>query len=137
MFNIGFGVVPWSLNKQLIITLSTTEAEFLAASSCACQGVWLRNMLTHLKIPQKQSSIICCDKSSSIKLSKNPIMHGRCKNINVRFYFLKNLINDGVIVLKYCNTHEQLEDILTKLLKLESFVKLRDGLGIKEISCIT
>ncbi|MCI43881.1 hypothetical protein A2U01_0065120, partial [Trifolium medium] len=52
-----------------IVTLSTTEAEFVAAASCACQGIWLRNVLNHMKIMQEESTVIYCDNSSSIKLS--------------------------------------------------------------------
>jgi hypothetical protein len=115
---------------QPIVTLSTTEAEFVSASSCACQCIWLRNVLKHLHVKQASCTSINCDNSSSIKLSKNPIMHGRCKHIDVRYYFLRDLCKEGVIELKYCKTQEQLADIMTKALKLESFYKLREGLGM-------
>lgn len=45
IFKIGSGELSWSSKKQSIVTLSTTEAKFIVASSCACQGVWLRNVL--------------------------------------------------------------------------------------------
>lgn len=51
VFKIGSGSITWSSKKQPIITLSTTETEFITAASCACQGVWLRNVLAHLKMP--------------------------------------------------------------------------------------
>ena len=52
------------------------------------------------KLGVKQSKcVIYCDNSSAIKLSKNPILHGRSKHIDVRFHFLRNLANDGVIEL--------------------------------------
>jgi hypothetical protein len=41
VYRLGSGAISWSSKKQAIITLSTTEAEFMAASSCACQGIWL------------------------------------------------------------------------------------------------
>lgn len=64
-------------------------------------------------------------------------MHDRCKHIDVGFDFLRNLTNEGIIELKYYNTHDQLIDILTKPLKPGSFVKFREGLGMKELYCIT
>lgn len=64
-------------------------------------------------------------------------MHGRCKHIDFKFHFLRNLTNEEIIELKHCITHDQQADKLTKPLKLESFVKLREGLGMKELSCIT
>jgi hypothetical protein len=53
------------------------------------------------------------------------------KHIDVRFHFLRNLTRDGVVELKYYGTSEQLADIMTKTLKMKSFVKLREPLGMK------
>ncbi|MCH86005.1 copia-type polyprotein, partial [Trifolium medium] len=86
VFMYATGVVSWSSKKQAIVTLSTTEAEFVAATSCACQGVWLRRILEQLKQVQVNGTVIFCDNTSSIKLSKNPVMHGRCKHIDVRYH---------------------------------------------------
>ncbi|MCI22191.1 copia-type polyprotein, partial [Trifolium medium] len=77
VFTMGESAICWSSKKQPIVTLSTTEAEFVSAASCACQCLWLRNVLNHLHVKQNGCTTINCDNSSSIKLSKNPIMHGR------------------------------------------------------------
>jgi hypothetical protein len=130
VYMLGSGAISWSSKKQPIVTLSTTEAEFVSAASCACQGVWLRNVLDYLRLKQQGSTVIYCDNSSSIKLSKNPVMHGRCKHIDVRFHFLRDLTKDGIVELVHCRTEDQLADILTKPLKLDSFCKLREGLGM-------
>lgn len=65
-----------------------------------------------------------------LNCKKNPVMHGRSKHIDVRFHFLRDLSNDGVVELKYCSSTNQLADIMTKPLKLEAFVKLRMLLGV-------
>jgi hypothetical protein len=70
---------------------------------------------------------------SSIKLAKNPIMHGRSKHIDVRFHFLRELCKEGVIELKHCNTQDQIADIMTKALKMDAFEKLRSLLGVCEV----
>ncbi|PNX80439.1 copia-type polyprotein [Trifolium pratense] len=88
VYMLGSSAISWSSKKQAIVTLSTTEAEFVAAASCACQGIWLRRILEELGQSQK-CTVIKCDNSSSIKLSKNPVMHGRCKHIDVRYHFLR------------------------------------------------
>jgi hypothetical protein len=136
VFTMGSSAVSWSSKKQPIVTLSTTEAEFVSAASSACQCIWMRNILNHLHLTQSDSTIINCDNSSSIKLSKNPIMHGRCKHIDVRYHFLRNLSKDGTIELKFCKSQEQLADIMTKALKVESFCKLREGLGVCDLGKI-
>nr|GEW66392.1 putative RNA-directed DNA polymerase [Tanacetum cinerariifolium] len=77
VFLLNSGVVSWSSKKQLIVTLSTTEAEFVAAASCACQAVWLRRIMEYLDHVQNGSTTIFCDNSSIIELSRNPVLHGR------------------------------------------------------------
>jgi hypothetical protein len=116
-----------------VVTLSTTEAEFVAATSCACQGVWMRRVLEKLGNSQGKCTTVLCDNSSTIKLSKNPVMHGRSKHIDVRFHFLRDLTRDGVVELKHCGTQEQIADIMTKPLKLDVFLKLRKFLGVCDV----
>lgn len=89
IYKLGSGAISWSSKKQAIVTLSTSEAEFVAASSCGCQGIWLRKILHHLFQTQRRCTKIHCDNSSSIKLSNNPILHGRCKHIDVRYHFFE------------------------------------------------
>lgn len=130
VFMLSSGAVSWSSKKQPIVSLSTTEAEFITATSCACQAIWLRRILEALKNVQHDSTTIYCDNSSAIKLSKNPVMHGRCKHIDVRFHFLRELTKDGIVEMVHCSTQEQVADIMTKPLKLDAFLKMRDLLGV-------
>lgn len=113
-----------------MVTLSTTEAEFIAATACACQGIWLRRLLKEMCYAQNNPTVIYCDNSSAIKLSKNPVMHGRSKHIDVRFHFLCDLARDRIVELSYCQSHEQAADILTKPLKGEDFTRLCGSLGV-------
>ena len=112
------------------MTLSSTKAEFVAATTCACQAIWLRRILEELKLKQREATTIVCDNSSIIKLSKNPVLHGRSKHIDVRFYFLRDLTNEGVIDLKFCISDEQLADTFTKSLKVSVFQNLRRLIGV-------
>ncbi|KAF2285863.1 hypothetical protein GH714_008480 [Hevea brasiliensis] len=130
VFMLGSGAVSWSSKKQQIVTLSTTEAEFIAATSCSCQAIWLRRILKDLKFKQQGATTIYCDSNSVIKLSKNPILYGRSKHIDVKFHFLRDLTKDGVIDIVYCRSEEQVADLFTKPLKMASFVKLRKLLGV-------
>ncbi|KAJ8621041.1 hypothetical protein MRB53_029570 [Persea americana] len=92
--------------------------------------VWLRRILEGLNHVQHDSTTVYCDNSSAIKLSKNLVMHGRCKHIDVRFHFLRDLTKDGVVKMVHCPTQEQVADIMTKPLKLDAFLKMRDLLGV-------
>ncbi|WKA02079.1 hypothetical protein VitviT2T_020312 [Vitis vinifera] len=133
VFMLGTGAVSWSSKKQPIVTLSTTEAEFVAATVCACQAIWLRKILEELHLKQVGATTIFCDNSSTIKLSKNPVLHGRSKHIDVKYYFLRDLSNDGVIDLVYCRSENQVADIFTKPLKLAVFLELRKLLGVSTL----
>ncbi|GLT87811.1 hypothetical protein SLE2022_058710 [Rubroshorea leprosula] len=111
VFMMGSGAISWSSKKQPIVTLSTTEAEYVVATSCACQAIWLRRIMEELELNQHEATSIYCDNSSAIKLSKNPVLHGRSKHIHVR-------------------TEDQVADIFTKPLKVAVFSKLRELLGV-------
>lgn len=71
-----------------------------------------------------------CDNSSTIKLSKNPVLHGRCKHIDVRFHFMCDLVKENVIHLEFCKSEYQVSDIMTKPLKLKDFLQPRKWLGV-------
>ena len=81
------------IKKEPIVSLYSTEAKFIIAASCACHAIWLKRVLGKLAQNQGKTTIIRCDSSSAIKLSKNPVMHGRSKHIDVRFHFLRDLTN--------------------------------------------
>lgn len=117
VFVMSNGAVAWLSIKQPIVTLSTTEAEFVAATACAYQAIWMRRILKELGHTQMGSIVVNCDNNSAIKLSKNPVLHGRSKHIDLRFHFLRDLTKDGVVELVYCGTQEQIAYLMTKPLK--------------------
>ncbi|KAC9923453.1 hypothetical protein E3N88_45071 [Mikania micrantha] len=122
--------ISWSSRKQEIVTLSSTEAEYVAATSCACHSVWLKGILEEIGGENIGVIDIQCDNSSTIKLSKNPVLHRRTKHIDVRFHYLRDLVNEGKVQLLFCPTKEQVADVLTKPVKLELFEKMRKKLGV-------
>jgi hypothetical protein len=87
------------------------------------------------KVEEKCLTIFC-DNSSSIKLAKNPVMHGRSKHIDVRFHFLRDLTKDGIIQLVHCSSFDQKGDIMTKALTLDNFCRIRSILGMCNIDLI-
>ena len=130
VFLLSSGAISWGLKKQPIVTLSTTEAEFMAATVCACQAIWIKRVLEELGNSEEKCISIKCDNSSTIKLSKNPVMHGRSKHIDVRYHFLRNLTKAGAIELVQCRSEDQSADMMTKPLKVDVFHKLRRALGV-------
>ena len=103
--------VSWSSIKQPIVTLSTTEVDFVAASACPSQAIWLRNILTELHFNQQEATQIYCDNRYNIKLSIYYVFHGRSKHIDVRCHYLRDLTNDKVIDLMYYRSEDQVTEI--------------------------
>lgn len=129
-FHLGTGAISWSSKKQPVVALSTTEAEYIATTSCATQAVWLRRILEVMHQKQNTPTEIFCDNKSSIALCKNPVFNGRSKHIDIRFHKIRELVAEKEVVINYCPTEEQVADIFTKPLKIELFHKLKKLLGM-------
>ena len=104
VFMMSGGEVAWSSHEQPIVTLSTTEAEFVASSACACQAVWMRRILKEISHSQIEETKLMCDNISTIKQSKNSVLHRCFKHIRVRFRFLRDLTKEGSVNLLCCCT---------------------------------
>ena len=130
VFHMGSGTISWASKKQPIVALSTAEAEYVAATAAACLAIWMRRMLRSLCQEQAKETMIFCDNSSAIALSKNVVFHKRTKHIDTKFHYIRELVNNGEIVLVHCRTQEQVADILTKLLGQKNFEFLRKCLGM-------
>ena len=106
----------------------------MAAAMCVCQAIWIKRILKELGHSNEGCTQVISDNNSTIKLSKNPVMHRRSKHIDVRYHFLRNLTREGTIALVYYGSQDQMVDLMTKPLKLDAFLKLRELLGVREVS---
>ncbi|XP_074328266.1 secreted RxLR effector protein 161-like [Apium graveolens] len=136
VFILSLAAVAWSSQKQPIVTLSTTKAEFVAVAACSTQAIWMKRILSTLGYQGDERTIIFCDNSSTIQLARNPVFHARSKHIEVRFHFLRDLENNGIVQLVHCGTNDQVVDVLTKPLKLETFRKMRERLGVCKVPVV-
>ncbi|XP_038896505.1 secreted RxLR effector protein 161-like [Benincasa hispida] len=82
VFFIGETTFTWMSKMQPIVTLSTCEVECIAATSCVCHAIWLRNLVKELKFQMEDPMEIFVDNKSAIALAKNPVFHGRSKHID-------------------------------------------------------
>eukprot|EP00253_Pinus_taeda_P021357 PITA_21357 len=92
--------------KQQSVALSSAEAEYMAASLASCEAIRLRKMLFGLFGQALRPSIIYCDNQSCIKLMKNPIFHDRSKHIEIKYHFIRDYVQKGVVKLEYISTNE-------------------------------
>ncbi|GJY76657.1 retrovirus-related pol polyprotein from transposon TNT 1-94 [Tanacetum coccineum] len=130
---LGDKLVSWSSKKQKSTAISSTEAEYIALSGCCSQILWMRSQLTDYgfqfnKIP------LYCDNKSAIALCCNNVQHSRAKHIDIRYHFIKEQVENGIVELYFVRTEYQLADIFTKPLPRERFNFLIDKLGMKSMS---
>lgn len=109
--------------------MSSTEAEYMAASCASRESVFLRQLLGELGY--KQASVtLHCDNQSSIALSSNPAYHQRTKHIDVQHHFIREKVESGEIILKYEPTENMIADVLTKALPRAKHEWCTNGLGL-------
>ena len=111
--------------KQLVVALSTTEAEYIALNLAAQDAIWLLKLLMELKVPPQPITLME-DNQGTIALTKNPVTHSltRMKHIDIRFHFVHEALEKDVIKIKYCPIEEMVADLLTKPLPKGLFEKL-------------
>ena len=82
---------------------------------------------------QEDRTTIYCDNISSIALSKNPVFHGRSKHIEIRYHFIRELVENVDIKMDFCKSEQQLADIYTKPLGIGNFVHLKEFLCVVDV----
>ncbi|GJS63776.1 hypothetical protein Tco_0678340 [Tanacetum coccineum] len=127
---LGDRLVSWLSKRQKSNAISSVEAEYIALSGCCAQVLWMRSQLTEYglgfnKIPMYY------DNKSAIALCYNNVQHSRSKHIDIRFHFIKEQVENGVVELYFVNTEYQLADIFTKALYREKIKFLINKLGMR------
>ena len=78
--------------------------------------------------------ILYCDNTSSINISKNPMIHSKTKNIAIKYHYVRELVEDKQVKMEYVNSKEQIASIFTKSLPKDAFEYLRGKIGVKPLS---
>ena len=135
VFTINGGAVSWKSSKQETVANSTTEAEYIAASEAAKEGVWIRKFLIELGVfPNASSPLdLYCNNSGSIAQSKEPRNHQKSKHVMRRFHLIREFIERGEI--KICKIHTDLNvsDPLIKPLPQSKHEAHTRAMGIRYI----
>jgi hypothetical protein len=116
VFSAAGGAITWKSKKQTTIALSSTEAEYVALSEAGREACWLRNLFEELGYPQEFPTLIKGDNDGSISMAKNHQFHNRSKHIAIRWHWVRELVEHGLITIENCRDPQQTADILTKAL---------------------
>ena len=115
-FLIDSGAVSWSSKRQEIVSLSTTESEYVVATHGMKEALWLRSLLSELFGPISEATTLFSDNQATIALTKDHQYHAHTKHINMRYHFIRWVIERGSLRLVYCPTDDMVADALTKAL---------------------
>uniref|UniRef100_A0AAV1VET9 Reverse transcriptase Ty1/copia-type domain-containing protein n=1 Tax=Peronospora matthiolae TaxID=2874970 RepID=A0AAV1VET9_9STRA len=129
--------VSWGSKKQPSVSLSTTEAEYIALSLAIQEGKWIHRLLCEIVMAANEEGpelMIHEDNQSCIKMTKNPVNHGRAKHIDIKYHHIRDEVKRGEVKLKYCETAVMLADIMTKGLHGPRHKEMTTALGIREHS---
>ena len=119
------GPISWVSRRQPTVALSSTEAEYMALSDSSRHACWLRSFISELGYSLPPTPL-CADNQGSIFLASNPAHDRRTKHIDIRYHFIREKVEDGVIKIYHVPSGAQLADALTKSLNHTKFIEFRD-----------
>ncbi|XP_070007431.1 uncharacterized mitochondrial protein AtMg00810-like [Nicotiana sylvestris] len=96
---LGDCLVSWKSKKQLVVYLSTAEAEYRVVSKAAGEVTWLSRLLSDFGLPFSSPIPLCCDNQAALHIARNPVFHERTKHIELDCHFVRGKIGDGLISL--------------------------------------
>ena len=102
-FYVGANLVAWMSKKKNFVSLSTAKAEYIAVRRCCSQLFYMKKLLGDYRISQ-DTMVVYYDNSSAIDISKNPVQHSKTKHIEIRYHFIRDLVERKIMVLEYILT---------------------------------
>jgi len=132
LFTLAKAPVSWKSTLQSTVALSTTEAEYMAITEAVKEAIWLYGLLKDLGVGQKQLEVFS-DSQSAIHLAKNQVFHARTKHIDVRYHFVREILEEEEILLEKIHTIENPADMLTKVVTRTKFEHCLDLVNIVKI----
>ncbi|GJZ15448.1 putative ribonuclease H-like domain-containing protein [Tanacetum coccineum] len=125
---LGSRLISWQCKKQTVVANSTTEAEYIAASHCCGQVLWIQNQMLDYGFNFMQTKIHV-DNESAICVVKNPVYHSKTKHIEIRHHFIRDSYEKRLIEMVKIHTDHNVADLLTKAFDVSRFNFLVASIG--------
>jgi hypothetical protein len=125
-------LISWKSQRQPTVATSSTEAEYMSLTAAVQEVIWLKRMLSNLKVYSKSKVVIFQDNQGAIALAKNPIFHQRTKHIDIKYHFVREQVESKEFELVYVPTTMMQADFMTKNLPRPKFEKDIFAIGLVE-----
>ncbi|GJT64135.1 putative ribonuclease H-like domain-containing protein [Tanacetum coccineum] len=125
---LGCRLIFWQCKKQTIVANSTTKAEYISASNCCGQVLWLQNQLLDYGYNFMQTKIHV-DNESAICMVKHPVYHSKTKHIEIRHHFIRDSYDKKLIEMVKIHTDYNVADLRTKAFDVTRFQFLIASIG--------
>jgi len=116
------GPISWKSRRQDNVSLSTSEAEFVAASQAGQEAIYLRETLTDFGFSQNTATLLYEDNLACVVMSENLVRRKFSRHIDICKYYVRELVLNGLLKLVPLRTHKMVADALTKSLPSPAFV---------------
>ena len=127
---LGKNLLSWSSKKQSTISRSSIEAEYKAIANVIAEILWIQSLYRELAISLSTAPLIYCDNIGVTYLSSNPAFHAYTKYIEINYYFVRDLVAEKALIVKFISSHDQIANILTKPLVFRRYCMLRSNLNV-------
>ncbi|MCO5567257.1 hypothetical protein L7F22_020946 [Adiantum nelumboides] len=132
LYTFTGGAISWLSRLQSCVMLSTTEAEYVAASEACKEAIWLTRLVGYLGIV-REIPVLHCDSQSAIQLARNPVFHAKTKHVDVKYHFIREVLEDKRLQLVKVHTDDNPADLLIKssFLRVVYTLQGTDGYRVK------
>ena len=113
VFRFCTAAVSWGSKKQKSVALSSCEAEIVASSEAAKEGVYLKRLLEGLEMHPGDAVAVSGDNQAAIALAYNPENHDKVKHVERRHFFIREKVEDGLLSVPYVRTVDNIADFFT------------------------
>ena len=126
---LGSTPISWKSGKRRTVARSSTEAEYKALADGTAEILWIRSLLTELRILSSTVTTLWCDNLGATFLFANPVFHARTKHVEIDYHFVRDRVTKQEIQVRFISSKDQLVYVLTKPLPSVSFAYFRSKFG--------
>jgi hypothetical protein len=134
---VGGNLVTCKSKKQNVVALSSAKAKFRGMTKGLCEILWIKGLLKELGYPMETGIKMYYDNKAAITIANNPVQHDRTKHVEADRHFIKEKLEEKIVIFPFVKSKDQLTDILTKAVSSKVFHCSLNKLGIRDIFATT